>query len=235
MRASRHLPAFVAMLLAAGSGAARAAAPGEWVSYRDAYRAMVVFEKYGKPKNFIQNHYQVMPREKGVSLEGVHLSLQGKTMQPEPAARRDRAHRVPVPEGGLRRERRAGAEPQGRPVTCSGRASRSSCRPTACTTAARPARRLRTGAGLAAPRRRVGAARANASACASRLRARMANRRCGCGRATARDGAAGGDRAGLQRRPERGFRVVNYRFADAPDSGQVVTTDAPLAIAALIE
>ena len=80
MRASRHIPAFVAMLLlAAGSGAARADA-GEWVSYRDAYRAMVVFEKYGKPKNYLQNHYQVMPREKGISLEGVQLSLQGKTL-----------------------------------------------------------------------------------------------------------------------------------------------------------
>ncbi len=80
MRPFRHLPAVVALLLAAGSGAAVAAAP-EWVSYRDAYRAMVLFEKYGKPKNYIQNHYQVMPREKGVSLDGVQLSLQGKSMQ----------------------------------------------------------------------------------------------------------------------------------------------------------
>jgi hypothetical protein len=80
MPALRHLPAVVAMLLAAGSGTARAAA-GEWVSYRDAYRAMVVFAKYGEPKNFLQNHYQVMPREKGVGTEGLELGLKGATVQ----------------------------------------------------------------------------------------------------------------------------------------------------------
>lgn len=76
----RHLTLFAALALAADAGAAQAA-DGEWVSYRDAYRAMVVFEKYGQPKHLIQNHLQVMPREKGVSTEGVRLTLQGKSMQ----------------------------------------------------------------------------------------------------------------------------------------------------------
>ena len=35
--------------------------------------------------------------------------------------------------------------------------------------------------------------------------------------------------------PNATFRVVNYRFADGTDAGQVVMTDAPLSIAALIE
>jgi hypothetical protein len=76
----RHFTLFTALSLAAGIAAAQAP-DGEWVSYRDAYRAMVVFEKYGKPKHLIQNHYQVMPREKGVPAEGLRLTLQGKTMQ----------------------------------------------------------------------------------------------------------------------------------------------------------
>jgi hypothetical protein len=50
----------------------------EWVSYRDAYKAMVVFAKYGKAKNLLQIHYQVSAREPGTSLEGLHLTLNGK-------------------------------------------------------------------------------------------------------------------------------------------------------------
>jgi hypothetical protein len=83
MASSRHLPlcvfASLALLLA---GSASAQAPdGEWASYRDAYRAMVVFEKYGRPKHLIQNHFQVMPKEKGVAMDGVRLSLTGKSTQ----------------------------------------------------------------------------------------------------------------------------------------------------------
>lgn len=56
-------------------------AQDEWVSYRDAYRQMVVFAKYGKPKNFLQIHYEVSPRDASASLEGVHLTLTGKNTQ----------------------------------------------------------------------------------------------------------------------------------------------------------
>ena len=80
MNLVRHLRAFAAMLLTAGAVTAEPNAAAA-LSYRDAYRAMVVFEKYGKPKNFIQHHLQVMPREKGVSLEGVQLTLEGKGTQ----------------------------------------------------------------------------------------------------------------------------------------------------------
>ena len=72
----RHLFAVLASLITAGS--AVAAQEGEWVSYRDAYRAMVTFEKYGKAKHLIQNQFQVMARDKAVAPGGLQLRLQGK-------------------------------------------------------------------------------------------------------------------------------------------------------------
>lgn len=80
MNRSRPILAFCALLLTA-AGAAAQQRQETWVSYRDAYRAMVVFEKYGQPKNLIQQHLQVMPKEAGVSLQGVQLSLQGKSTE----------------------------------------------------------------------------------------------------------------------------------------------------------
>ncbi|MDO8701604.1 MAG: hypothetical protein Q7J77_04185, partial [Undibacterium sp.] len=80
----------VLMLLAAGFAAAHAAVndtvneaasanDSEWFSYRDAYKAMLWFEKYGKPKHLIQNHYQISPKDKSVSMETVRLSLVSKS------------------------------------------------------------------------------------------------------------------------------------------------------------
>lgn len=77
---ARHLFAYCAPLLCA-LGAAAPAFAAEWVSYRDAYRAMVVFEKYGGPKNHIQSHLQVAPLSRDVSLEGAQLTLAGKATQ----------------------------------------------------------------------------------------------------------------------------------------------------------
>jgi hypothetical protein len=68
------------LLLAAGQAGAQLH-DGEWVSYRDAYRAMVVFEKYGGPKNFLQNQLQVLPRERAALGDGLQLTLAGKTTQ----------------------------------------------------------------------------------------------------------------------------------------------------------
>lgn len=80
MPPARHLAASCLLTLSAlGAGAGAHAA--DWVSYRDAYRAMVVFEKYGGPKQQLQHHLQVVPLEKGVSLEGVQLTLVGKANQ----------------------------------------------------------------------------------------------------------------------------------------------------------
>src|SRR3954471_17370879 len=81
MNVFRLSTVLLALSLTAPQAFAQAAGEGEWVSYRDAYRAMLWFEKYSKPKNFLQNHYQVMPNEKGVATDGLRLSLNGKSTQ----------------------------------------------------------------------------------------------------------------------------------------------------------
>jgi hypothetical protein len=82
MRASRHLIAAFATLLAVVSTGAQAQAQvGEWVSYRDAYRAMVQFEKYGGPKNLLQSQLQVQSRDHAGLGDGAQLTLTGKTTQ----------------------------------------------------------------------------------------------------------------------------------------------------------
>jgi hypothetical protein len=83
MRPARQLIASLALLLTAGSAAAQAH-DGDAVSYRDAYRAMVVFEKYGGPKNLLLSELQVLPRERGergAAAEGLQLLLSGKSTQ----------------------------------------------------------------------------------------------------------------------------------------------------------
>lgn len=82
MRLPRRL--LVRCALAAGMAAAQAQAQAQesdWLSYRDAYRAMVVFEKYGKAKQFLQQHYQVAARDGAALPEGLRLNLSGKTVQ----------------------------------------------------------------------------------------------------------------------------------------------------------
>ncbi len=77
-----HATACALLLSTASLAVAQALAPAsEWASYRDAYRAMVVFEKYGGAKNLLQNGLQLVPREKGALGEGVQLVLTGKTVQ----------------------------------------------------------------------------------------------------------------------------------------------------------
>jgi hypothetical protein len=78
MRPARHLIAIAVLLLAVGAAGGQAR-DGEWVSYRDAYRAMVVFEKYGGPKNLIQNELQVAPKDNGGG--ALQLTLSGKSTQ----------------------------------------------------------------------------------------------------------------------------------------------------------
>lgn len=80
MITARPLHALAALLLTASAVMAAPQATAV-LSYRDAYRAMVVFEKYGKPKQLIQNQLQVVPRQKGASLDGVQLSVSGKLTQ----------------------------------------------------------------------------------------------------------------------------------------------------------
>jgi hypothetical protein len=80
MRPARQFIVSIALLLVADSAPAQTR-DGEWVSYRDAYRTMVVFEKYGGPKNFLQNQLQVLTRERGAMGDGLQLTLAGKSNQ----------------------------------------------------------------------------------------------------------------------------------------------------------
>lgn len=51
-----------------------------WISYRDAYRAMVRFEKYGQPKQWLQSHLQLLPTARNLPAEGLQLQLRSKSM-----------------------------------------------------------------------------------------------------------------------------------------------------------
>jgi len=77
-----HLGACLSLLIATAPAVAQAQArAGEWVSYRDAYRAMVQFDKYGGPKSLLQNALQVQPQARGMLGQGAGLVLNGKTVQ----------------------------------------------------------------------------------------------------------------------------------------------------------
>jgi hypothetical protein len=79
MRAFHPIIAACTVLLTLMPSVAGAQArASEWVSYRDVYRAMVPFEKYGGPKNLLQSQLQVQIGERGVLGEGVGLTLAGK-------------------------------------------------------------------------------------------------------------------------------------------------------------
>jgi len=77
MHTFRHHVALFALLFTAGSAVGEPV-DAEWISYRDAYRSMVLFEKYGKAKHLIQQQLQVVPRDKSVAPDGLQLTLQGK-------------------------------------------------------------------------------------------------------------------------------------------------------------
>jgi len=51
---------------------------GAWVSYRDAYRKMISFEKYSGAKQFLQNNIRIAIIDKKSSLDGVKLALESK-------------------------------------------------------------------------------------------------------------------------------------------------------------
>jgi hypothetical protein len=226
----RHLSPLIAMLLAAGPAAA-VAIEGEWVSYRDAYRTMVVFEKYGKPKSFLQNHLQVMAREKGVSLDAVQLTLNGKTTQLSLPL--DATGRVVFPllksaydeNAELHINRKASqfvfrsrvsiiVRPDGVYELADLRA--------ACEQALNYQRAIEASArGLHCTGVRFAFAR--------RAELLVKLRNAGGEQALAvADGAAFADD------PNDGFRIVMVRIGEA-DKGQVVTQNAPLAIAAVLE
>lgn len=232
MAIRRHLVPLVALLLAAGSATAQVR-DGEWVSYRDAYRAMVLFEKYGKAKNLLQSHFQVMPREKGVTAEGLQLSLSGKTIQ------------LNLPLDALGRAvfpLLKAAYDENAALVLNRKVSQYAFRP-------RISLLVRPDGVYEAPELR--AACEQALNYERHLDASLRGKHCaGVRFVFAKKGAEpgvrlrnGGEQAGLPvvegaafaDDPEDGFKTVTYRFADGQDKGQVVTQNAPLAIAALFD
>lgn len=69
----------VLLCLAAAPALCWGQQPSDWISYRDAYRQMIWFEKYGKPKQFLQNHLRLRPRDGGAQMDGLRLTLNSKT------------------------------------------------------------------------------------------------------------------------------------------------------------
>lgn len=80
MKPIQSLTACIA-LAAMVAGVPVRAQEGDWLSYRDAYRGMVAFEKYGKPKQLLQQHYQASMRDGSALPADFKLALSGKTMQ----------------------------------------------------------------------------------------------------------------------------------------------------------
>lgn len=232
MSSSRHLPPILALLLAAGAVAAEPH-EGDWVSYRDAYRAMVVFEKYGKPKNLIQNHYQVMPKDRGVPAEGLQLALNSKSLQLKLPL--DATGRAVFPL--LKTAYDENAE-----LVLNRKVSQYVLRPRV-SIAARPdgvyeAAELQAACEQALNYQRFVDASAHAKKCVG-VRFAFAGK---------------GERPGVKLRkgdaeqalpvlpgaafaddPKQAFLTVTYRFVQPAAREQVVTQDAPLAIAALFE
>jgi hypothetical protein len=93
----KHLITVAAMLLAGtdalaqagvdlrGRSAVMEAEQVDWVGYRNAYQQMLKFEKYGKPKQFLQQHFQLQPHEKGggAAMDRLRVSLVSKTLRLE--------------------------------------------------------------------------------------------------------------------------------------------------------
>lgn len=229
----RHVSALFALLFTAGGTTANEAA-ADWLSYRDAYRAMVVFEKYGRPKNFLQNHLQVMLKEKGVLGDGLQLSLQSK------------ASSLNLP-----------LDPTGRAVFPLLKAAYDD---NATLTLTRDASQYVFRARVSIAVRSDGVYEANdlRAACEQALTylrhvdSSARTRRCsgvrlsyqrkgadpvvkvrnGSGDATQLEVADG---ATFRDDNNEGFRVVNYRFGEHTDKAQLVTQSAPLAIAPLLD
>lgn len=235
------LPLCAALWLAAGAALAQSAEPNgaaveaDWVEYRNAYRAMIWFEKYGKPKQFLQNHYRVTPRDKGVSTDGLRLTLDSKSLHLNLAL--DGIGRAVFPlskaayddNAELSLNRKTGLFRLRPWVSIVGRADgvyEAADLRAACDQALAYLRH--SGEGWVRGKQCVGVqfsyARNDGYA---EVRFRKADRTLSTLPAH-EGGAFAGDVVDT-------LKVVVYRFAALPDAGQVITRNAPLAIAPLIE
>jgi hypothetical protein len=234
MRASRHLIAAVASLLAVVSTGAQAQAQaGEWVSYRDAYRAMVQFEKYGGPKNLLQSQLQVQSRDHAGLGEGAQLTLTGKTTQlnlPLDALGRTvfPLQKAAYDENAALFLNRKGMPFVLRPqVTIAPRAD-----------GQYDAADLRTACAQALGFVRYVDASQRARQCAG-VRFVFPKKESSGARLRHADGGEQAlpvtSGAAFTGDPDEGFPVVTWRFGTGPERAQVITYNAPLAIVPIFE
>lgn len=223
----------LASLLLAAAGVRAQAQEEEWVSYRDAYRSMLWFEKFGKSKRFLQIHYQVSPRERGASLDGLKLVLRSKAGDLNLAL--DASGRAVFPlskaaydeNATLVLNQKVAAYRFHPRVSITARADgiyevadlRAACDEVlAYQRYADPA--------SVQGKKCVGVRLSYVRAAAQAPRIKLGGRES---QLPLQDGAAFPDE------PFEAFRVSNVRFAELADKGQVLSPAMPLAIAALIE
>lgn len=230
MRTFGHTSLAIATLLAAAGAVAQS--QGDWVSYRDAYRQMVVFEKYGKPKQHLQSSLQVVPLDAGATLDGLSLALDGRTVHLNLPL--DATGRTTLPllkaaydENAVLRLNRGGGKYSFRPrisigVRADGLYQAAELRE-ACEQAlaferhARPglARRWRCAGVSFTFGTRPGEAQVRHDGQLSAL--------------PVAEGRAFPDL------PHPRLHIATYRFADWPQGGQVIANDTPLSIAPVFE
>jgi len=226
---------FCITLMAHGLAQAQAMVESDWVSYRDAYRQMIWFEKYGKPKQFLQSHYRVRLRDANGSTDGLRLTLDSKSAHLDLPL--DAVGRAIFPFSKA-------AYDDNVQLTLNRKAGQFKFEPwvsiVSRTDGVYDAADLRVACEqMLAYLRYVGAAWVNGKACTgvqfayakndsdAEVRFRKADH--ALQPLAVRDGPAfPGDAAGV-------FKTIAYRFAAFPEAGQIVTRSMPLAIAALIE
>jgi hypothetical protein len=209
-----------------------AQADADWIAYRDAYRQMIWFEKYGKPKQFLQNHLRLLPRDQHVPLDGLRLTLNGKTAQVVLAL--DALGRAVFPFSKAAYDDNAELVVNRKPGQVTARPWVSIVtRPDGMYAAAD----LRTAceqllaylrySGMAGDKRCAGVQFSYSKGDVAQVRFDAGGGAVSL--LAAKEGPAfGGDVV-------QGFRVFAYRFAALPEAGQIVTSSTPLAIAAILE
>lgn len=220
------------LILALLPACAHAQEDGDWFAYRAAYAQMIWFEKYGQPKQFLQNHFRIRPRDKGVAMEGLRLALNSSTGRT--ALTLDALGRAVFPfskaayddNAELTLNRKAGQFKAGPWVSIVTRPDGVYAAADLRTACDQLLAYLRY-SGEARGKHCVGVQFSYPREDAVQVRYQAAG-----GAVTSLQAGEGPAFAGDV---ATGFRIFAYRFAALPEGGQIVTGGTPLAIAALLE
>ena len=224
---------FLLLWLALAPACAWSQQASDWISYRDAYRQMIWFEKYGKPKQFLQNHLRLRPRDGGAQMDGLRLTLNSKGARLDLPL--DVLGRAIFPfskaayddNAELELNRKPGQFAHGPWVSIVTRADGVYAAADLLAACEQMAAYLRY-TGAPGVKSCAGVQFAYAKGEAAQVRVA----RSGGGGAAA---LAAVDGPAFPGDAVTGFRVFVYRFAVFADGVQVVTSSTPLAIAALLE